>query len=362
MRRVGNIVVLLVFSLCAWAETQTQVWEQAVLYPSVDAKGAPIMLSGRLSVPQDKTPKGIILIPHYTISANDEAPSNKITREAKNFVDDYVLIMPDYIGYGVTAERIHPYLAGELTAHNCIDMLIHVQPILDSLQLGIPTDSLYIVGYSQGGASAMWIFRMLEEQYADRFHVKACFAGSGPYDVATTYDEAVATNHNNLPLAVTMLIFGTSEAYDLGLEQDYFFTRKMKRAYKEYIADKQIGVIPIYFLMPEHRLSSWLTRKGMDKTQPQTERLYNGLMRSSFVHYPIDGVGDTICTDWRPQAPLYVFHSTTDHIVTFRCAQHLHQCLGEQENITWDFAPYGDHHFAFKPFFQKVKEKLTELE
>ena len=86
------------------------VLERVVLYPSHDQYGDTLTLSGKLCVPQDRKPKGIILLPHWTISDAEEAPSHKVTGEAKYFIKDYVLVMPDYIGYGVTGNRMHPYL------------------------------------------------------------------------------------------------------------------------------------------------------------------------------------------------------------------------------------------------------------
>lgn len=144
--------VLILLLLSAWFLGHAEVREQAVTYMSVDQHGDSIRLSGLLSIPDSA--RGIILIPHYTIAACDESPSQKPTGEAKAFRDNYVLLMPDYIGYGITCERTHPYLHGALTARNTVDMLLGLQPMLDSLSLGISLDSIYIVGYSQGGAAA----------------------------------------------------------------------------------------------------------------------------------------------------------------------------------------------------------------
>ena len=153
VKRIFFIVLLLV----CWTigSAKERVLERVVLYPSRDQYGDTLTLSGKLCVPQDRKPKGIILLPHWTICDAEEAPSRKVTGEAKYFIKDYVLVMPDYIGYGVSGERMHPYLHGELTARNTVDMLLHCQPILDSMALEIATDSIFIVGYSQGGATAL---------------------------------------------------------------------------------------------------------------------------------------------------------------------------------------------------------------
>lgn len=355
-----SLSLLLALLLCASFYAKPRIAEHVILYPSHDQHGDTVTLSGKLTFPLDKEPKGIILLPHFTISSADESPSVRPTGEADYFKDDYILVMPDYIGYGVTIDRIHPYLHGSLTAQNSVDMLFHTLPLIDSIQPSVPTDSIYIVGFSQGGATALWILKLLEEKYSHAVHVKKCFAGSGPYDVATTYDEAVRSNRINMPALIPMMVTGTSEAYDLNLQNEYFFTPVMQRNYLRHIAGKRKGITSLCFLMPSHRLSYWMTSEGMDRSQPQTKRFYEGLLRSSLVHYSIVGETDTICPDWRPEAPLFVFHSTNDDIVTVHCSEHLRRCFADAENIEWDFGKYGSHLSSSKVFFQKVCTLLSE--
>lgn len=340
---------LLAFGLTMMAASQAQ--KHVLLYRSVDQHGDSLTLSGAVIVPTEQPAKGIILIPHYTIMANSEAPSNKPTYEAKLFKEDYVLLMPDYIGYGVTRDREHPYLAGELTARNCIDIVLGAQTMLDSMQLGIPLDSIYIMGYSQGGFSALWTLRVIEESYADRIHVRGCFVGAGPYDVAVTYDESLARKKVLMPALVPILLIGTDVAYDLHLNRSELFTKATEKKYQKYIANKEYTAMQVFFKMSNHRMRHWLKPAGMDTSHPETKRLYEGLKRSSIV-------GDSICPSWTPQAPLYVFHSTNDEVVSIRCAQHLQRCYPNLPNVTYDFGKYGKHIKASSVFYKLVREKL----
>ena len=337
--------------------------EQVVCYPSVGVNGEALTLSGKVTVPKGKRPKGVILLTHYTISADKEAPSRYMSYETKPFREEYVLVMPDYIGYGATADMFPPYLHGALTAQNCVDMYLATQLMIDSLCPGLCTDSITIVGFSQGGATAIWTLRLLEEQYAERIPVKACLAGSGPYDVATTYDVAVAENKVGMPLTVPLLVMGTSAAYDLGLRQEDFFTPALSKMYEKYIVPKKYTVSAIYSRMSDHRLSHWMTEAGMDKSQPETKRMYEGFLRSSFVHYPIDEYEKeepVICPTWKPQAQVYIFHSTTDDIVTFRCAEHLRRCWSDLPNVTYDFGNYGGHLSSMVRFFYIAPKVLEQ--
>ena len=347
---------ILLISCLLWAFCLTmtaEVRQEVLLYPSTDQHGDTITLSGLVTVPTDRPAKGIILIPHYTIYANSEAPSNQIIYDAKFHKEDFVLLMPDYIGYGVTADLPHPYLAGELTAINGIDMVLAAQAMLDTMHLNIPLDSIYIAGYSQGGFSALWTLRVIEESYADRIHVKGCFAGAGPYDVAVTYDETLESKHISMAALIPLMVVGTDVAYDLHIDRSEIFKPATEKLYQRYIENKNFSIMQVYFKGSNPCLRHWLKPAGMDKNNPQIVRFYEGLQRSSIV-------GDSICPSWTPKAPLYVFHSTQDKTVTIRCAEHLQRCYPDLPNVTYDFGPYGSHIQASRIFHTRVHEMLLK--
>lgn len=358
MRRI-SFLFLLALSLSMVAANK----EQTVLYRSVDQHGDSITLSGLLSYPLDKPAKGVILIPHYTITSKKQAPSVKPTGEAGYFKEDYILVMPDYIGYGWTEDLPHPYLAGDLTGRNCADMLACLHPMLDTIDLGCSLDSIYIVGYSQGGASAAWTLKVMEEEYADRYHVIACFAGGGPYDVAVTYDDALAKKKVFMPAVVPMLVVGTDVAYDLHLNYNDYFTPAMQNIYEKYLATKENSTAQLFFKFRNHRLSHWMSEFAMDPSRPEMQTIYDGFKRSSLVRYPLnEKIADQqiICPEWRPKAQLYVFHSTKDNVVTILCAEHLRRCLTDLPNITYDFGNYGSHTKASSKFFKNVVDMINK--
>ena len=94
-------------------------------YNSVDVDGAPITLSAAAFMPgyfdknvwYDMELDNICLMEHYTITSNAESPSMCFPLEI--FITNNTLVlMPDYIGYGVTKNKLHPYLNHELCAIN----------------------------------------------------------------------------------------------------------------------------------------------------------------------------------------------------------------------------------------------------
>lgn len=362
------VIILASCWICVGCRS-TRIYERVLLYQSVDQNGDSLLLSGKVSVPIDHAPKGIILLPHFTIASNNEVPSTSTIEESKAFRSDYVLIMPDYIGYGASRERTHPYLHGELTAKNCVDMLLASESLLDSLQVPVSGDSIYLVGFSQGGATVLWTLRLLEQEYSDRYHVIRCFAGSGPYDVASTYNYCISRNKVGMGMVIPMLVMGTSAAYNLNLSRELFFTPAMNSHYDRWIASKEYSYLTLYFLMANKKVSHWLTPYGADRTQPQTRQMYNAYLRSSLVHLPIGDEGSVEMANddlpasecdsvWLPKSPVYIFHSTTDDIVPYCNANHLRRSWGEQSNIQYDYDDYGSHLRSIRTFLPKVKKML----
>lgn len=324
----------------------------------MDQNGDSLTLSGKVTVPRQPA-KGVILLPHYTIAAESEAPSNAEKGEQEQLREEYVLIIPDYIGFGASQDRVHPYLRGDVTARNCVDMLLASgkwKVVGGKMKEDIRIDTIRIVGFSQGGATALWCLKLIEEEYSDRIYVKGCYAGSGPHDVAATYDEAIRTNKVGLPMVIPMLVMGTSEAYGLDLDGNKFFTPQLNDKYDEFITSKKYSVPQLFFRTLNHDVSHWLTPYGMDKTEPDTKLLYEHLQRSSLVTES----GEIHCPEWQPKAPVYIFHSREDDIVTFLCAEHLQQCWQNVQNVTFDFGDYGNHMDSYNAFFPRVKERLAE--
>ena len=328
-------------------------------YSSVDQFGLPVTLSGKIYFPREGLPKRIVLQPHYTVLSNKEVPSMCDMGEAVLRDKGYALVMPDYLGYGITCDRNHPYLCCELAARNTVDMLFAAQDFLSKLNRQPQNDSIIIVGFSQGAQSALATLRLLETQYP-HIPVKQCFAGSGPYDVARTYDVTIANDNVGLQFTVPLLIMGTSWGYNLHLDPNYFMYRKTVRHARKYIFSKQYTAtnVTIFARMGiSHKVSKLMTPQGMNKALPETARLYNGLLRSSIVHV---SETDTILGEWTPRTPLFLMHSYTDKGVPFENSQSLQLMLETKgvQNVEYDFGDYGDHISSLFRFLDILTKRL----
>ena len=327
-------------------------------YESVDQHGEPVTLSGKIYLPQNGHPKRIVLQAHYTILANSECPSECDMPDIVLREKGYALVLPDYLGYGISRERNHPYLHYELTAQNTVDMYLAAKQFLERMDRKPENDSIVIVGFSQGAQTAIATLRLLEMNYPE-VPVKQCFAGSGPYDVARTYDVSIAQNDAGIPFTIPMLIMGTSWAYDLNLNPALLMRKKTIERAEKYLFTKEHSATEVVLLNrigASKKVSKYMTKEGMDKTQPETQRLYAGLLRSSIVHV---GEHDTILGEWTPRAPIFLLHSSQDRCVPIENSESLRLML-EKKGVKaeYDFGKYGDHISSMVRFLDILKKRL----
>lgn len=331
--------------------TSRKIHQVAGIYESVDIHGNPICVSGKFFYPKNEPMKNLIIVSHYTIGANHEAPSETFSFEGIFAALGYGVVMADYIGFGVTVDSIHPYLQAETTARNVIDMALAVRPFIAERGLQVESDEIILLGYSQGGATTLHVQRLLETypEYEGLFKIKKNYAGAGPYDIARTYDYCVKKDNTGIPCAIPMIIQGMSLGMDKPLDMSYFFKEPLLSNYTDWLNSKQYTVNQISTLIGVNRLSAILTENGIDRTKAETARFYLELTQNS------------IPRSFKPKAPLYMFHSEDDPTVPFVNSQLMQrQFKLNSPNVEYDFDHYGNHMKGAIKFLLKVAKELKK--
>lgn len=313
-------------------------------YAGHDIDGSPITLSGKLLIPKDGPIKNLIIVSHYTIGANYECPSETFPLEGLLAAKGYAVCIADYIGFGVTASRVHPYMHTESTARSVVDMALAVKPYLKHIGREPDSNEVILVGYSQGGSTTIAVMRMIQRKFADQLPIKKVYCGGGPYDLAATFDSAISQDRTGIPCAIPMIVQGVNEGDNLGLNLADFFKPELLAHYDDWINSKHYTVKQINMLMNAKNVHDVMTESGMDKHNPSTARLYKALMINSVL-------------DFRPQHPIYMFHSKDDETVPFVNAQRAEKYF-KGWDITFDFDHYGAHGMGALRFIINVSKQL----
>jgi pimeloyl-ACP methyl ester carboxylesterase len=116
----------------------------------------------------------------------------------------YVVVVPDYIGFGESQQLPHPFLHAASTVQSILDMLRAVSEFTTAENSPVkPTKDLYIFGYSLGGWATMMLQKEIETNYAEEFNLKASACAAGPYSLEymNQYISALTTYSNPYFLA-----------------------------------------------------------------------------------------------------------------------------------------------------------------
>ncbi|MBO4455329.1 MAG: hypothetical protein J5695_07300 [Bacteroidales bacterium] len=309
-----------------------------------DFDGSPLTQSGKIIYPANGPIKNFILISHYTICADFEAPSESFPMEGILASKGYALFIADYIGYGVTVNRIHPYLHVESTARSVVDFALAAKAYMEKTGHKPLSDEVILVGYSQGASITLGAMNLIQKEYPEQLPIKKVYAGGGAYDLAATFDISMAEDKTGIPCAIPMLVQGINEGEGLGLDMKDFFQPRLLANYQEWINSKKYTIGQIGELMGSTALHELITDMGRDKTSPKTAAFYKALMINSTL-------------DFEPQAPLMLFHCKKDEFVPYENALRAERRF-KTHNIQFDFGDYGSHSTGALVFLGRVLDEL----
>ncbi len=334
---------------------QKKVIEIVGTYPSVDGNWDSIRLSGKVMLPKEGKPKRMILVSHYTVGSNAEAPSNCFSLEGILVQQGYGLIIPDYLGYGITANLVHPYLVMDLTARNVVDMYLAVRPWLEAVDRAPEKPELILMGYSQGGANTMAVQHLIETEYwnendPQRIAIHRVFAGGGPYDVKATYERFVVTDTAGYPVAVPLVVQGMIKGNKLNIQMSDMMQGWLCEKMDPWINSKKYCTSALNTMIGTKVTHELLTKEAMDQKSDKVAELYKAMNANSIISF-----------NWQPESPVYMMHSMDDETVPYANASNAKN-KWQYANITYNFGHYGGHVKTCLRFIFAVNNLLIKEE
>lgn len=132
----------------------------------------------------------IISFQNGTNTAHANAPSVDLMNPMFQYLHasasmGYVMIIPDYLGFGSSEQITHPYMHKESTVDVVENMILATIEMMDHDLIPVQWDEdLYLIGYSQGGWSTLTTHFDISQQPALSYSVTASACGAGPYDLS----------------------------------------------------------------------------------------------------------------------------------------------------------------------------------
>ena len=260
-------------------------------YPSCDADGREVKVSGVIMVPSDiadgSTPcDGIVMYNHPTIGTPDEALSKGgdalialSASLASPLKPNYIMVASDYIGYGSSIDSNVSYIGGDTNSRNALDGLQAARQLFEDRQ--IPQGKfLFNLGYSQGGTVSMYAAKLtdMDEKYKG-IRFDKTFAGGGPLDLEKIYSIYVDRDHCEDVADVVLMLISVNENYHLGFDYKDMFKEPMASKALEYFKTKDKSVVDAIGVLSMDSISQVLTPKFMDMKSDYAKKLRAKLKR-----------------------------------------------------------------------------------
>jgi pimeloyl-ACP methyl ester carboxylesterase len=224
-----------------------------------------------------------------------------------------------------------------------------VVPFLKQAGCAPEHDDIYLMGYSQGGATTMAVQHLIEHHDED-VKIRRVFAGGGPYDVKATYDRFVETDTASYPCAVPIMMQGMVVGNKLDLDMSELMAPFIYENLDEWVNSKRYTTKQINNMIGSYVTHELLTEKGMDRTSQEVSELYKAMTNNSILTY-----------SWTPQAPVFMMHSIDDDVVPYDNAIRAKN-KWQGANIQYSFGHFGSHTTTCVRFILAVQALLQNEE
>ncbi|MEZ4703074.1 MAG: lipase family protein [Rhodothermales bacterium] len=310
-----------------------------VLYRTTDTDGALTVASGALAVPEGLTaPAPLLSYQHGTTIAKDRVASMRdFDLIGMGFgASGYITALPDYLGLGVS-DGLHPYVHAASLSTAIVDMLRAVRQYSadEGVLLG---DQLFLMGYSEGGYATMAAHRAIEAQYADEFEVTASAPMAGPYSLSDVmFGQMVDDRSYPTTVYLPLTLFAYDQVYDLFENPS------------EVLAPPYDTTLPALF-------DGALDWREINAHLPDVPR---AMLSASFLenlaqdpaHPLLRALRENDVFDWKPRAPMKLFHCLEDEQVPFRNAEMAIEAFHRHGAVDVDVAAldFGGHEACAPP-------------
>ncbi len=273
--------------------------------------------------------KGLMLTPHFTIASAREAPTKTNNMELEGPVctigkindQNYILVSPDFSGFGITEDRPQAYMIADVSARQALDGLEAAKIALKKMNYTYgPKQAL--VGYSQGAHTAMAIQRYLSvNSVVQPFNITC--AGGGPYDLAGMVDAVLLPDaRTKYPCAIPLILVETGEALQMGLDYSKVFCQPLGEKMVKWIKSKLLTTTQI-----NDSISNLLGVKLADGIEVNKILNFDYVKRSNpALKVFFDALDDnSLVSGWEPLRPsrYYFYHSIEDQVVPFFCFENM---------------------------------------
>ena len=323
-----------------------------VVYKSVE-QGTLLNVSGLVMLPKNATtPLHLVQHHHGTIMPSDAGSStpsdfngqlNNYDNTEVHFIgalmasNGFAVSLPDYVGYGETRHKEHPYTHHHELAEVSVDMMRATKQLLQELAISF-SSKVCLMGWSEGGGAGLATHKYLQGKYPNEFNLVSSSLFAGPYDYKG-FIQDVMTNKNQSRSSLSIYSWAMY-------------------AMNKYTADLQYNTNQIWKYP--------VTHQGEAINVPSLKPV--DVFKADFITNYLNGTDTKMVTaitnnslidGWMPAGHVYLHSGTADEIVPhYNSVNAYNKFNAVGANVKLYEYPGGDH---YSPLFQYVTRSINDF-
>ena len=317
-------------------------------------KGKNIKASGLVSFPDTDKGMPILNFNHGTTSLHADAPTEDLIQYSffSNAASaGYIFVIPDYLGFGVSEDIVHPYYRSDITGQTVVDMIRATKELARIEGYNFNGD-VFLSGYSEGGFATMSAHHNMEENSYNGLNLVASAPASGGYDITGMLDYFLSKETYHVPYYIAYVAMGYKTSYDWDLPLSAMFN------------DPYASLIPSYFngKYSGYEINSVLTD---DLSLLLTSNFRNNINSDPDLKIIVDAFEENSLNNWIPKKKMLMYHGTDDITVPYQNSVDTYNnfiSLGADKSIIEFIQLQGENHSSGSiPYIIDLFDRFNEL-
>lgn len=317
-------------------------------------KGQNIKASGLVAFPDTDQGMPILNFNHGTTSLHADAPTEDLIQYSffSNAASaGYIFVIPDYLGFGVSDNIVHPYYRSDITGQTIVDM-IRAAKELAAIEGYNFNGDVFLSGYSEGGFATMSAHYNMEKNNYSGLNLVASAPASGGYDITGMLDYFISKETYHVPYYIAYVAMGYKTSYDWILPLSSIFNEPYASIIPEYFNGKYSG----------YEINSVLSD---DMSELLTSNFINNIYTDADLKIIVDAFEENSLDQWIPKNKMIMYHGTDDITVPYQNSVDTYNSfisLGADKNIVEFIDLVGENHSSGSlPYIVSLFDEFEKL-
>ena len=317
-------------------------------------QGKQIIASGMVAFPDTEEGMPMLNFNHGTTSLHSDAPTVDLLQYSffSNAASaGYILVIPDYLGFGSSEDIVHPYYRSDITGQTVVDMLIATKELANLEGYNYNGD-VFLSGYSEGGFATMAAHYNIENNNYSNINLVASAPAAGGYDITGMLNYFLSRETYHVPYYIAYVAIGYKTSYNWDISLNTIFNEPYASNIPEYFNGKFSGSQINNVL--NDTISSLFNEKFLNET-------YSNNDFSIFV----DALEDNSLDNWTPRNKMFMYHGSLDITVPYQNSVDTYNRflskVSDKSIIEFITLDGKDHSSGSLPYILDIFEKFNAL-